>query len=156
MKTAHKKVDLKIHVSDFRIMTIGISSFKLGHPALQQQQSEGQCFEFKQTLNFGRSEGWNPILIQQTEVQVKFDPKVGGLRPLVFIHSHVLDPFGEIQFHSEQAIEVTTFPLNNVFVSIPSSISVIAQPTRKPVLRARRRAKEEYRFRPSSIGLSSH
>ena len=59
-------------------------------------------------LDCGRPEGWNPFLSHGITVYRRFDPEVGEYRPLVEPVTQLIDPFGEVKFHSRQGQQ---FPL---------------------------------------------
>ena len=51
-------------------------------------------------INCGRTSGFNPVLTQATTVYLIHDPVVGQIRPFVVPVTQILDPFGEVNFHS--------------------------------------------------------
>ena len=51
-------------------------------------------------INCGRSPGYNPVLTQALTVFLVYDPAVGTTRPLIHPVIQILDPFGEVNFHS--------------------------------------------------------
>jgi len=62
----------------------------------------GRCITYSE-LNYGRPSGYNPVLTQTiTTVVQQFDPRVGDFRPIAIPVTQILDPVGEVTFHSSQ------------------------------------------------------
>ena len=62
----------------------------------------GRCIAYSE-LNYGRPSGYNPVLTQTITVIQQFDPRVGDFRPIVIPVTQILDPFGEVTFHTSQS-----------------------------------------------------
>jgi hypothetical protein len=62
----------------------------------------GRCIAFSE-LNYGRPIGFNPVITQTLTVIQQYDPIVGDYRPFVVPVTQILDPFGEVNFHSSQS-----------------------------------------------------
>ena len=61
----------------------------------------GRCIAYSE-LNYGRTPGFNPVLTQTVTVYQRYDPTVGDFRPVAIPITQILDPFGEVSFHSSQ------------------------------------------------------
>lgn len=61
----------------------------------------GRCIAYTE-LNYGRDPGWNPVLTQTLTIIQQYDPTVGDFRPIAVPLTQILDPFGEVSFHSSQ------------------------------------------------------
>ena len=56
-------------------------------------------------LNYGRPSGYNPVLTQTITVIQQFDSSVGDFRSIAIPVTQILDPLGEVSFHSKKLTE---------------------------------------------------
>ena len=52
-------------------------------------------------LDCGRPVGWNPVIAHGITVYRRFDQQVGQFRPLVHPVTQLVDPFGELNPHTD-------------------------------------------------------
>ena len=78
----------------------------------------GRCISYTE-LNYGRPSGLNPVLTQTITVVQQFDPIVGDFRPIAIPVTQILDPFGEVSFHSNQ--------VNGIISALPLTLPQFPQ-----------------------------
>ena len=62
-------------------------------------------------LDCGRPAGWNPIFSNAVTVYRSYDHLIGQFRPLIVPITQIIDPFGEVNFHSNQATQDLVEPI---------------------------------------------